>query len=56
MGVAVGFEGILALARSQRKEQIVHTKVPLAFLPKAPMDNPESAEYYKKHFGVNPQW
>ena len=33
MGVAVGFEGILALARSQRKEQIVHTKVPLAFLP-----------------------
>ena len=24
--------------------------------PLAPMDNPESAEYYKKHFGVNPQW
>ena len=24
--------------------------------PKVPMDNPESAEYYKKHFGVDPQW
>ena len=24
--------------------------------PRKPMDNPESAEYYKKHFGVNPQW
>ena len=24
--------------------------------PLVPMDNPESAEYYKKHFGVNPQW
>ena len=24
--------------------------------PKMPMDNPESAEYYKKHFGVDPQW
>lgn len=22
----------------------------------AKLDNPESAEYYKKHFGVNPQW
>lgn len=24
--------------------------------PRAKMDNPESYEYYKKHFGVNPQW
>ena len=23
---------------------------------RAKLDNPESAEYYKKHFGVNPQW
>ena len=23
---------------------------------RVPMDNPESAEYYKKHFGVDPQW
>ena len=24
--------------------------------PLAPLDNPESGEYYKRHFGVNPQW
>ena len=24
--------------------------------PRAKLDNPESYEYYKKHFGVNPQW
>ena len=24
--------------------------------PRAPMDNPENADYYKKHFGVDPQW
>ena len=23
---------------------------------RAPMDNPDSAAYYKKHFGVDPQW
>lgn len=24
--------------------------------PRVKLDNPESYEYYKKHFGVNPQW
>lgn len=24
--------------------------------PLAPLDNPESAEYYKRHFGVDPKW
>ena len=24
--------------------------------PRAKLDNPESYEYYKKHFGVDPQW
>nr|AHF24870.1 hypothetical protein [uncultured bacterium Contig1491] len=24
--------------------------------PRAKLDNPESAEYYKKHFGVDPKW
>ena len=24
--------------------------------PRVPLDNPESAQYYTKHFGVDPQW